>query len=103
MSYSKTFLNYNRMIFVIYCHYCDIEQTGWITSQCEKRERMRRSLEEDKSQLQKLRKKVEHLQEELTRDKRLLQSSRPRHERSLPTEPSVVAVRVTHSVDYFFQ
>jgi len=68
------------------------EQTGWITSQCEKRERMRRSLEEDKSQLQKLRKKVEHLQEELTRDKRLLQSSRPRHERSLPTEPSVVAM-----------
>lgn len=60
-------------------------KTEWLTIQCEKRECMRQWLEESKSQLQKLRKKVEHLQEELTLKKHLLNPS-------VLFEPSVIAV-----------
>jgi len=60
-------------------------KTEWLTTQCEKREWMRLSLEESKSQLQKLRNKVENLQEEVTRKKHL-------QNRPFLLEPSVVAM-----------
>ena len=43
-----------------------------LPSQIEKRERMRASLEQDRHKLEELRKTVERLQEELTREKNIL-------------------------------
>ena len=55
---------------------------------------MRLSLEESKSQLQKLRNKVENLQEEVTRKKHL-------QNRPFLLEPSVVAVSIDRIYSIF--
>ena len=48
------------------------DQAEHIKEQCERRESLRRSLDEDRQRLVSLRKRVERLQEELTKEKRLL-------------------------------
>lgn len=53
------------------------ENAEHIREQCERRESLRRSLDEDRQRLISLRKRVEQLQEELTIEKRLLGQPEP--------------------------
>ncbi|XP_045032851.1 TGF-beta-activated kinase 1 and MAP3K7-binding protein 2 isoform X4 [Daphnia magna] len=69
------------------------DQAEHIKEQCKRRESLRRSLDEDRQQLILLRRKVENLQEELTKEKRLLDTSErnnvPHREQRLPPAPPI--------------
>jgi predicted RNase H-like nuclease (RuvC/YqgF family) len=66
------------------------DQAEHIKEQCERRESLRRSLDEDRQRLTSLRHKVERLQEELTKEKQLLDTNNlPRREAIQQQQPVV--------------
>ncbi|XP_059350237.1 TGF-beta-activated kinase 1 and MAP3K7-binding protein 2-like isoform X2 [Daphnia carinata] len=69
------------------------DQAEHIKEQCKRRESLRRSLEEDRQQLILLRRKVENLQEELTKEKQLLDTSeRNNVPQRLPPAPPIARI-----------
>ncbi|KAI9559887.1 hypothetical protein GHT06_013894 [Daphnia sinensis] len=72
------------------------DQAEHIKEQCKRRESLRRSLEEDRQQLILLRRKVENLQEELTKEKQLLDTSErntvSHREQRLPPAPPIARI-----------
>ena len=73
------------------------DQAEHIKEQCVRRESLRRSLDEDRHRLTSLRQKVERLQEELTKEKQLLDiNNLPRREAIQQQQQQQPAVRFPH-------
>lgn len=70
------------------------DQAERIKEQCKRRESLRHSLEEERQQLIQVRRKVERLQEELTKEKRLLDTNEKNNvtQQRLPPAPPIVLI-----------